>query len=225
MSDDLLRLTLPKRSGFTVVELMVALVIMAICLVGVSEILQRSVAVERETSGRAEARARLSAMVDEVASTLEQAFICKDGKSVNCDVSKDGRHEMTCFVESSASQSAPFLKQKRYLWNDADNSGSGSVAVAVQQRPLSSAKASQNQEADADPETIWNDVPAVVLIDGISSFSVEFRPIGKEGEHWRRKWDGSAGFVARIRAKAAGGILERIVVPHVSASLSEESDK
>lgn len=210
----------PRRS-FTLVELVVAMVVVSVALVGVFGIFQAVLAVESRTSGRAEQRAAARPVLDHLCSVLGAAVNLPGRPSLAGGVNDDG----TCWLEcvtfgpgGAADTHEPGLQMRRYEWGGEKSPAAGLV-LRVQ-----TCAGRANLTADPGDEGGWDRVPPRLVGGHFDSLSVRYRAAADEQAEWQDRYSGKCGQVAvRVSVAAGDELVERVVIPRAGADLVPEA--
>lgn len=209
--------------GFTLVEMVVASVVMSICLIGFYSFVKQPLSAETEITRKHQAQQLAAAVVNQMADSMEQALCLPDAPTFSAGTDSQGHHELTCVASGPPLPEQPNIQLNRYTWGpSADQDG---IEVRMQRRLFFGSKevsAGQKDQLDADN---WQSITPQLVGQGLSKFSVQFRPLAQSGDQWLDRWSGASGQVAiRVHAEVADQAVERIVVPPVNAPFAK-SDK
>ena len=203
--------------GFTLVELMVASVIVATALVGVYSVFRHALEVEGRACVAWRDREAAHAVVDELASALERVVNPSDGSSI-----KGGLSTLTFFAApggNGGGASGLAFCWYEYGWNAPSEPNAMShvnrqVVACAGNKPIAVEIASGPETDSID----WHRLPIDRIGDQLADFAVEYKPLDEQGSDWVDNWKGQAGRVAiRVRCQVGQETVERMVVPRTDA--------
>ncbi|HET6429935.1 MAG TPA: prepilin-type N-terminal cleavage/methylation domain-containing protein [Phycisphaerae bacterium] len=217
--------------GFTIVEILVACVIVATALLGVYGVFARAMAVEGQARESWSDRQAATAAVTEPADALQGIVNLQGADSlivqptaggliVTCLALGDGarlpsRSAAIAEVVGSSEKRRFALQWRRYEWvSPTGEQRSG--RLEVRRSFLSGSVRIDPAELvpELPPEKLWQHVEPQLIADRLDGFSVECLPLDDPGGGWRPRWSGRSGRVAvRITATCGEHTAERIVLP------------
>ena len=198
------------RNGFTLAELLVASVVMATCLLGVSALFRQAMDVEGRASIRWNSRASAEAIASHLAATVENATNLPGIPALLAESDQEGNRLLIC-------QAGP--QRRRYRWYSIDAKQEYSLELRSMTYAGTQNVSVGHVSEDPDSQRAWNQVKATIIGKHIDSISVSFRPLKASSDTWRDRWKGSVGEVGvRIRVRVGQETVERIVVPQANTS-------
>lgn len=227
--------------GFTLVELMVASVIVSVALLGVFSLVRQASEVEARSHLVWRSRGPANAMADHLESALEHAVVSGDlgGGGIQAQPDGNGGYRLRLLVAGAVYDHTPGepeggTRWLEYRWypelkdenaaGDASSlSADDSLAYRVELRSaLLAGDTLLNRDVssrgnDAANEVDWDRIEPIVLAREFKSVELAFRSVA-EGQ-WQPRYEGSPGTViARLRIRAGDETIERIIYPRVSPS-------
>jgi len=213
--------------GFTIVELLVASVVMSVALLGVYSIFAQAMQVQSQTSVRWNEQAAAEAMVAHFADVLERCVNLPEVPALVAgpDSAGEGYFLTCCATSGRGGSSDPLdrggIQRRRYRWgfgSEEDRAGT----IEVQTLSLAGTKIVSvwGEMEGGTEEEIWSRVPATVVGRRVGSLSVLYRKCNDPQSTWQDHWRGNAGEVAIwIRVGVGGETVERLVVPQADGFL------
>ncbi len=210
--------------GFTAVELLVALTVASIALIGVYGVLQRALRVEGRAAQRWNDESAARAIVAELTRTLARC-VNTQGKPLKAGPDPATQtYRLSCFVESAGDGSpqgrAAGYQWRRYEWSlpqdqqPIDRVDLRLIPFAGGRDVSPTAVASGD-----DDEEPWGRVPASTVASGLDALTVDFRAARDPSAPWVPAWDGPVGQVAiRIEARIGDQVVRAVVVPRASTA-------
>lgn len=215
--------TLPGPPGFTIVEIMVACVVVATALLGVYAVFKQSMEIEARASVSWARREAARAALYHLADAVERIVNVRGVPTLIGERTQDGGYSMTCFVGgqggSAASKGRFPLQWRRYAWADAGEADSGGH-LELQTIPMAgTGKIADIRNLQEIPqEELWLHVEPVVVASGLRQMSVRYSQLDDPASGWRNQWRGAVGGVAvRIGVKCGDEHVEQVVVPRANA--------
>jgi hypothetical protein len=202
--------------AFTLVELLVASVIMSTALLGVGELFRHAMEVE----GCATVAWQERSEADAVASHLSEAL----AETVNMP-------DVPTIVASSMSGTDGWMicqtgmERRRYRWRPSDT---GADCVLEMQKVQFAGTRNISPEAAGQqegPDQLWDRVASTVIASGFSELSIRFRSLEGRKTDWRSDWSGPVGgVVAMVRATVGRQTVARTVHPQAVGHLPDEGE-
>ena len=213
-----------RTGGFTLMEVLVASVVISVALLGVYALLQHALAAESRSAKEWRAHGQAQTLAAELADAIEQAVKTERIPALvaMADPSGSGDRLLTCMTNPSSAGGGYELR--RYRWRpgaDADHPGrlelqvmryAGSVNLTDK-----TAAADESSEDASLSEEAWGRVPATVIGHDVDALTVEFRSVGKRAAGWTSQWRGSAPVTARVRVTIGDRSEEVVVTPKALA--------
>lgn len=217
--------------GFTLVELVVASLVMVVALIGVYALFGQVMAAEGGATARAGQRAAARAVVDHLADALEQVVVLADVQPIRGEPDADaGGYVLTCVV--GAGTPSGVVQRRRYAWQPpgaavgtigADSVAHGTVTLTVLSQAGTVPIAPIEGAAADSAVDRWSLAPTRVIGTGVEDLSVTFR--AGDDARWQRRWSGRPGAVlVRVSARVGGQTVERVVAPPVDDPLVIETE-
>lgn len=199
-----------NRSGFTLVELMTACVIVSIALLGIYVFFRDSIQMERRLTTGWQDRQTVETMIDQVCKALESAVEIPPLSAIVLGREADDRPFLECLTYADSSQTV--LQRRRYRWDEETGIVdlrtilySGSHPVSIQQT-----------EEDKDP---WDNVQPVIIGSGLKQPTIQFKQAASD--EWKNQYSHSnAPVLVRLRAKIGDVTVERMILCPLSAPMS-----
>jgi prepilin-type N-terminal cleavage/methylation domain-containing protein len=204
--------------GFTVVELIVATVVMAIALLGVQATFNHLMEVEANKSVAWSDQAQVGAVADYFEQIIEQATPVHGFSAIQADT-----HELVCLAIPAASRSVPAIEgttaMYRLRWGDQV----AEAGTIEQQRVLLSGDqiiSPRNPDIAVDDPAFWQQYASSLVASGVSSIGLRFRAIGAPDDvPWTDKWAGNPGSIeVRISVRIGTVSAQRRVFPSITGA-------
>ncbi len=197
------------RPGFTLIETLVASVVLSIALLGVYSILQYAVKVEGRTALRWNDYAAAAVVVSHMAASLEDAV---NVPGLNALIARSGPQggELICQAGT---------RRHRYVWHTDDLNDFNMDLQTMIVAGTKNLTTGQPVE-EMDQQGTWHQIESSTIAKRLTDLSVQFGDFESGSINWTNSWDGPVGTViVRIRAQAGEAIVERIVVPMANTEL------
>ncbi len=206
--------------GFTVVELMVAAVVMSVALVGIYAVFRQALDAERAAGKRWRGRAAAAAVCEHLADAIEHSVNLPGRPALEIAAGDDGgASSLVCMVDEYASNETGggSPQWRRYRWGfDSHDARAGTVEL--QRRPLAGqTDIGTVPRSGSSNESIWAPVAPTVIGHQVATLSVMSRVF--DGP-WEANWSGAVGERQfRVRVTVGEHTAERIVTPRVDGLL------
>jgi len=214
-----------SRAGFTLVELVVACVVVATALLGVYSLFAQAMGVIGNSSISWANRGAARATMDYMCEAIEQTVNIEGTSTLIGSRTKEGRNALVCLVcawqGETASGGGGVMEWHRYSWMDRAEGGEP-IRLEFQRIPVAgSRRLVQAGEQEGPPEEAeWMGVEPVVIASGVEHLSLRYRGLGQENTDWQNTWDGRAGTVAvRVAVKCGDEHVECVTIPRAVGSL------
>lgn len=219
------------RYGFTMVELLVATVVMSFTLLGVYTVFRQSLLVEESVTSSWRERSEASVVAEYFVNYLQRAVQLDNYPLIQGGPMENKRGYELIFTASGSTPnpSEPTraaLQRCRFTWGGEEEFEG---VLTVQVIPLAGttdlglSAAAQGQAFD-DMQR-WALTPTVVIADGIDDISIDYRPADDPAADWTNRWQ-SEDTTPLIRVRVVRGLYttERHVVPRVTQALTPGSE-
>jgi len=225
------RMRSPYAVGFTVVELMVAMSVMAIALLGVYSIVKQVLEVEARATVQWNHVASADSVAQYVVDLLTSCVNLPDRETVmGGPDSGDNTYVLTCFTESTRGSFSltpeASLRRYRLQWGFEDEDRAGCLEVkAMSYCGTVNVTACDGQAWDGpeDDDGLWDRIPADVVARRIDDLSVSYRPADDPDAVWADSWSGPVGNIAvRVMVRVGNQTVQRKIVPQVNAAVVGE---
>ena len=231
-----------RRTGFTLVELMVASVVMSALLLGVYGVLRQGLEVEARHR-RASAERAAEVVADQLAEAVRAVVQVGDWPTVWCG-QNDGRGWVLMLTRGgqmgeSDDSLAAAVRVQRYEWRAGGeggvaesgaktSGGEGFSEAGVLTRQVLSLAGTVAIDGSGDPAVMalgweqprrWAGAEVVEMGGGIEEMELSFL-VREGGGGWRTRWEDAAGWPAvRVRVRCGSRWAERVVWPLASEAL------
>jgi len=214
------------KKGFTLIEMMVACVIMTTALLGVYSCFKHFTAVEVRTSVRWNDRAAAEAIVAHLADTVEHGVILPGRQSVVLAEGEGdgGVDSLTCYMtvpgHDPGRRGQVGIQRRRYRWDfDAESDRSGTLELQTLYFAGTKNVSRIPGLEELSEEEVWDRVPAQTIGRRLDLW-IKCKPLDDPQAEWQKEWRGSVGKVAFwIHVRVADETLEKIVVPRASTAI------
>lgn len=197
--------------GFTIVELIVASVVVATALAGIYAIVRQVTSAEAVASTRWRERAAARAVADHLAGALEHAVNLPD---LETRLGTNSSPYLVCTVATPTG-----LERRRYGWS-ADVAGAGNLTLQVMPY-AGTANVSVARFDGVSGDGAWRDVPRTIIARNVD-LSVATRAAGGSVADWSARWGGRVGGrLFRVRVTMQESDFERMVLSRCDADLVE----
>lgn len=220
----------PRGHGFTLAELLVALTVVSLVMIGVYGILRDALAAESASWLASESRGQAQAVADCLASSLERAVAVGSSSALVAGPDRQGNRTLSCLVLEPLRPDDPDsswrLERRLYAWG-AEAGGAEGEGVTLTQRRLLYAGSRiiwppLDSEDAEDAEAALRQLPPQPVARRLGRVQVLFRPRSRPEAVWSERWEGSpADAVVRIRVTVGSETVERVITPKVNAALTE----
>ena len=233
--DDILIKWMHRRSGFTIVELMVACSVMSVVLLGVYSVFQQALAAEQTMSGRVQSIASARSIADHIADSLLHSVNIDSMTTVHADQAEEGGFYLVCmrqtqpFVRIHVQEYEPVIGYRapnellRYRWGFSEKDDKGSLTL--QRMWYAGTENLMTGAGQADGKFEWSQVPARIIGLGLDEISIRFRTADNSNAKWEKKWKDQTGNVLIwIKVTVNQETAERVVMPAANGLLIEGSN-
>lgn len=217
-----------RASGFTLVELLTATVVMALTLLGVYTVFRQALATEQSVSARWRERAAAEAVASHLADAIERLVHLPDTPPLVAEHDGEGGRQFV-FVMMGADWSADdpagaAIQRRRYWWSQSE-AVRGQLQLQIIPLAGTADVAPDPQTAELQGPQRWAAVPPEVIAEDVDEVSIEFRPRDDTRAAWSKDWkEPEEPFAARIRVRVGGQTVERLVAPPATAPLLAQEE-
>lgn len=212
-----------RRGGFTLIEFIVASMVMSIALLGIYGIVKHAGEIERSATRAWTERDAAQAVADHLIEALEHAVNPPQGVPLLCTVEEDGTQHLTVWVMSPATDFKPVaLEWRRYTWGGPTDDPDGrtlmlQTVLKAGNVPIDATVPAADVQSGAP--TLWSQaIPRPVGRD--VSIAMLFRPLSNPDAEWQSIWGGQLGSVLiDLHVTFGGETVRRLIAPRTSAAL------
>jgi prepilin-type N-terminal cleavage/methylation domain-containing protein len=211
----MIKATTPKRrKGFTLVEVLMASIIISVALLGVYSLFQQAIDMEAKMRLSMYHRDRAEEVVDYFADALERCINLKDVETV-----RSGGSEQGAFLEFTAVNKGFWVRQcvvrQRITWQQTQTQ----KGYTVQRQAMMYAGITNVTFAN-ESQVEWDSLSTTELFSQVDALEIEFKETDQPSGGWRKEYNGPGGQIAiRIQAASGDRKAQRIIVPTVQAVL------
>lgn len=213
-------------TGFTIVEFMVAGVIVTVALTGIYAFFRETMECESRVSVRWHDRGTARVIAGHLAKALEQAVNLPEVPAVVVESDgNDGKQTLTCVVDSGArSVGGAYggLERRRYRWDfpeDDERAGTLELQTMIYGGTRNLELIRGLDELPA--EEVWNRLPITVIGRRLEDLVVTCSTLSGSQSKSSEHQDGHVGDVLiSVRVTVGAETIERSVVPQVNAVIS-----
>lgn len=220
-----------SRLGFTMVELLVATVVMSFTLLGVYTVFRQSLFLEESVTSRWRDRAEASVVADYLADHFEQAIRLDSYPLIRGGpIENEPGQELLCTVSGGrpglSNPTAAAIQRYRFAWGGNDKLEG---QLDMQAIPFAGTTDLGLPEGTEDQEFSdtqrWALVPPIKIAEGIDSIQITYRPVDNPEADWKNRWASSDSLpLVRIRVRTGQYTAERFVVPKVTTPIVPGSE-
>lgn len=214
-----------SRVGFTIVELMVACVIVATALLGIYGLFRQAVDVIGNSSISWANRGAARATLDHLCEAVEQTVNIEGFPTLIGRRTKDGRNVLVCLVAAWGGEPASGghggMEWRRYSWLEPAGP-SQPARLELQTVPVAGSQPILDVRdlQELPEENAWIRIEPTIVGSGISHLRLRYRALKGTGSDWQSRWEGPVGNVAvRIAVKCGHEHVECVAIPRAAGSL------
>ena len=214
------------RSGFTIVEIMMACVIVGGALLGIYSVFKQAMDAEAAAAVSWNDREAAVAVVNHLAEALERSVSLSGAPAlIGGPEGGRGRYALQCLVtgdgRSQAAKSGRGMQWRKYTWG-AVSPDSRENILELRTLCLAGTKriAPFTSLDEFGAEEVWKHLEPAVIGRRMRKLTVLYRPSDAPGSDWKDQWRGQVDNVSvRIRLEVGAQTVQRVVVPRVNAAL------
>jgi hypothetical protein len=222
-----------RSPAFTLVELLVASVVLTTALLGVYALFKQALVVDRRAGEPSRQRAQALAVAEHLAAVVRQAVNISDGVAISAGPLADGGYEFTCMTVAGEGGPAGSARLMRYLWRHEEDgeatpradAGNGVLSVRTMMHSGTTNISREFARGAVDMDVAWERIAPVVLARGLNLFEVRFRSLAGQGQQWQDRFEGNVGdLIVGLRVGVGQSVVEKQIVPGVNIQLGPKEE-
>lgn len=211
------------QPGFTLVEMLLAVVIASVALTGVYGLLRTALEIERRMHTTWTGRSAAESVVSEIATSVRNAAPAGERPAITGEPAEGGGWRMTCLTFRGGAS-----KLCRYRWRPPGGAERQTDQPGMLHRQVRRFAGSQDlseasRQADRTEQQRWARVPLELTARGLDELEISFAKLKHDGlAGWSNAWDKQEPVGVRIRAVSGEQEVQRIALQR---AVSTEDDQ
>jgi|GEM_PF-4143315 len=215
------------RRGFTVVEFVVASLIVSISLLGIYSVFREVLRTDARYGAPTRQRSSAAAVARHLAEQLQHAINIPNQSAVtmqtNTDTGVSTLTVTTAPVNASYSSGLPTLEKRRYEWGFSEPDSNIETLTMKTMTFAGNVNVSNISGLDGmTEEQAWAILTPQTIGRNVDQISVTFRSLASSSSPWIGSYSGDVGdVVVRVSVNVGGQTVQHVIVPYAADSAFE----